>query len=195
MIKIEYPDGATPIDPDEAADLKLIHITNQSELNRWEQENISEALSWLQQTKPKDILNEEFVRKLHEKMLGNVWKWAGKYRKSDKNIGCSWQNIRIELKKLFDDTKFWIEANKESFDMIAVRFHHRLVSIHPFPNGNGRHARLITDLLLENVLGSLPFSWGDKNLTDNTDTRREYIKALQNADDLDYNLLLKFVRS
>ena len=195
MKKIEYPDGATPIDPDEAADLKLIHITNQSELNRWEQENISEALSWLQQTKPKDILNEEFVRKLHEKMLGNVWKWAGKYRKSDKNIGCSWQNIRIELKKLFDDTRFWIEANKESFDMIAVRFHHRLVSIHPFPNGNGRHARLITDLLLENVLGSLPFSWGDKNLTDNTDMRREYIKALQMADTLDYNPLLKFVRS
>lgn len=195
MIKIEYPDEATPIDPDEAADLKLIHITNQSELNRWEQENISEALSWLQQTKPKDILNEDFVRKLHEKMLGNVWKWAGKYRKSDKNIGCSWQNIRIELKKLFDDTKFWIEANKESFDMIAVRFHHRLVSIHPFPNGNGRHARLITDLLLENVLGSLPFSWGDKNLTENTDMRREYIKALQKADDLDFNPLLKFVRS
>jgi len=195
MIKIEYPDGATPIDPDGAADLKLIHITNQSELNRWEQENISEALSWLQQTKPKDILNEEFVRKLHEKMLGNVWKWAGKYRKSDKNIGCSWQNIRIELKKLFDDTRFWIEANKESFDMIAVRFHHRLVSIHPFPNGNGRHARLITDLLVENVLGSLPFSWGDKNLTDNTDMRREYIKALHKADALDYNPLLKFVRS
>lgn len=195
MIKIEYPDETTPIDPDEAADLKLIHITNQSELNRWEQENISEALSWLQQTKPKDILNEDFVRKLHEKMLGNVWKWAGKYRKSDKNIGCSWQNIRIELKKLFDDTKFWIEANKESFDMIAVRFHHRLVSIHPFPNGNGRHARLITDLLLENVLGSFPFSWGDKNLTENTDMRREYIKALQKADDLDFNPLLKFVRS
>ena len=133
MINLEYPEGATPIDPDEATGLLLTHITTREELDRWEQDNIYEALEWLEKTKPKDILNETFIRKLHKQMFGNVWKWAGMFRQSDKNIGGRWWQISADLKDLCDDTRLWVGSRNEPSDEIAVRFHHRLVLIHPFP--------------------------------------------------------------
>lgn len=195
MINFNYPEGATPIYPAEMEGLLLTHITTQGELDRWEQDNITEALAWLEKTKPRDIFNEPFIRKLHKKMFGNVWQWAGEFRKSDKNIGGPWNQISTSLRNLCDDAGLWIERMDDSPDEIAVRFHHRLVLIHPFPNGNGRHARLITDLLLENVLNESRFSWGNANLVKPGDTRQRYIAALRAADNLDYQPLLKFVRS
>ena len=195
MINIEYPEGATPINPDEAGELLLTHITTQRELDRWEQDNIIEALAWLEKTKPKDILNEIFIRKLHKRMFGNVWKWAGKFRQSDKNIGGRWWQISTNLKDLCDDARLWVDSRSEPPDEIAVRFHHRLVSIHPFPNGNGRHARLMADLLLENNLDHPRFTWGGVNLSNTSDTRQRYIAALRAADENNYQSLLEFARS
>ena len=137
----EYPEGATPIDPDEAEGLLLTHITTRGELDRWEQDNIVEALTWLDRVKPADILNEKFIKELHRRMFGNVWRWAGRFRKSDKNIGGPWHQVPTNLKNLCDDARLWLDLREESPDHMGVRFHHRLVSIHPFPNGNGRHAR------------------------------------------------------
>ena len=173
MPDFKYPEGATPIDPDEIDGLLLTHITTRGELDRWEQDNIVEALAWLDKAKPTDILNEQFIKKLHNRMFCNVWKWAGHFRKTDKNIGGSWYQISISLKNLCDDVRLWIKLQKESFDVMAVRFHHRLVSIHPFPNGNGRHARLMTDLLLENILNCSRFTWGSEGLTKTSDVRRK----------------------
>ncbi len=195
MINLEYPEGATPIDPDEASELLLTHITTREELDRWEQDNIIEALAWLEKTKPKDILNETFIRKLHKQMFGNVWKWAGKFRQSDKNIGGQWWQISTDLKDLCDDSRLWVDSRNEPSDEIAVRFHHRLVSIHPFPNGNGRHARLMADLLLENILDHPRFTWGSANLSNASDTRQRYIAALRAADGYNYQPLLEFARS
>ncbi len=195
MINLEYPEGATPIDPDEAKGLLLTHITTRRELDRWEQDNIIEALAWTEKTKPKDILNETFIRKLHKRMFGNVWKWAGKFRQSDKNIGGQWWQISTDLKGVCEDTGLWVESRRETPDEIAVRFHHRLVSIHPFPNGNGRHARLMADMLLENILDHPRFTWGGINLSDAGDTRQRYIAALREADEHNYQLLLEFARS
>jgi len=195
MIDLEYPEEATPIDPDEAQGLLLTHITTRGELDRWEQDNIAEALAWLEKTKPKDILNEDFVRKLHKRMFGNVWKWAGLFRQSDKNIGGPWWQISTDLKILCDDARLWIDRRDAPLDEIAVRFHHRLVLVHPFPNGNGRHARLMADLLLENILDQPRFTWGSVNLSNTNDARRRYIEALHAADKLDYQPLLKFARS
>ena len=195
MINLEYPEVATPIDPDEASGLLLTHITTREELYRWEQDNIIEALAWIEKTKPKDILNEVFLRKLHMKMFGNVWKWAGKFRQSDKNIGGRWWQISTDLKDLCDDARLWVDSRNEPYDEIAVRFHHRLVSIHPFPNGNGRHARLMADLLLENILDHPRFTWGGANLTNASDTRQRYIAALRAADEHNYQPLLEFARS
>ena len=195
MIKFEYPEGATPLDPDEIEGLLLPHITTRGELDRWEQDNINEALKWLEKKNPKEILNEPFIKLLHKKMFDNVWKWAGKFRLSNKNIGVFWENISIELKKSCDDAEYWIKNKIYSPDEIGARFHHQLVYIHLFLNGNGRHARLMTDLLLENTLNHNKFSWGGKNLTTVGDCLRQYIQALKAADKHNYCLLIKFVRS
>ncbi len=195
MIELDYPEGATPINADEIEGLLLTHITTRAELDRWEQDNINEALTWIEERKPKDVLNESFIKLLHSKMFCNVWKWAGTFRQSEKSIGVSWYRISIELRKLCDDIKYWIENKTFSEDEIATRFHHRLVSIYLFPNGNGRHARLIADVLLENILSRPPFTWGNANLVKSSDDRKRYIESLIAADGGEYKHLLEFVRS
>lgn len=195
MTEDNHIEGTTPLDPNEAEGLIPTHITTKAELDRWEQENINEALAWIENRKPKKILSESFMKQLHKKMFGNVWTWAGTFRKSDKNIGISWYNITIELKKLLDDVRYWIDKETFSEDEIAVRFHHRLVSIHPFPNGNGRHARLAADLLLEKVFKKSSFSWGSANLARSNDDRTQYLEYLYAADKGDYEPLVQFARS
>lgn len=196
MKQEDLPKGATPLDPDEMDDLKIKSITTRGELDRWEQENIGSAMDWLGSRKLKpEILNEDFVKRLHEEMFNKVWAWAGNFRKTNKNIGVDKYMIGTELKVLLDDTKYWIEHNTYESDEIAARFHHRLVKIHCFPNGNGRHSRLMTDTLLSDILKKEPFTWGNKNLSVEGNVRDEYINALHSADNSDYNPLKKFVRS
>ena len=195
MIEFIYPEDATPLDPDESEGLLLTHISTRAELDRWEQDNIIEALEWLDRTKPTDILDEQFIKKLHHIMFRNVWRWAGRFRCSDKNIGGPWDQISTSLRNMCDDTRYQIELQIESSDELAIRFHHSLVWIHPFPNGNGRHARLMTDTLLENVFKCPRFSWGSGNLVKSGDTRKRYIDALQSADRYDYKPLREFVRT
>lgn len=197
----DYPPGATPLDADELASLIPGHITTQGELNEWEQLNIVQGEQWAkrQPQQRKEILNEAFLRQLHQQMFGETWKWAGEFRKTDKNIGVDWLKIGVELKKLLDDTHYQIEHASYPPDEIAVRFHHRLVLIHPFANGNGRHARLMADLLVER-LGQPRFTWGsrslvDASLIDATPVRQQYIAALQAADARDITPLLAFARS
>jgi Fic-DOC domain mobile mystery protein B len=192
----EYPFGATPLDPDETQDLKPKHITTQGELNEWEQNNITNANIWAfsKNYSYHDILTIDFIRKIHNKMFDITWKWAGKFRQSLKNIGIDPSQITTELKKLFDDVVYQINHQVYSYDEIASRFHHRLVKIHPFPNGNGRHARLVTDLLLSS-LQQTRFSWGKEKIADTDSLRNQYINALKCADKEDYHALFKFVRS
>ena len=195
MIDFKYPTGATSIDPDEAVGLRLTHITTQGELNRWEQENIVEALAWIEKIKPTDILNEQFIKQLHKRMFGNVWKWAGQFRRSGKNIGVSWHQIPENIKNMCDDVPEWIQSQYESPGEMAVRFHHRLVWIHPFANGNGRHSRLMANIFLENVLHGSPFTWGNQDLSNPSESRNRYINALQEADNGNLVPLLEFANS
>lgn len=192
-VKLDYPPGATPLDADELASLIPDHITTQGELNEWEQLNIAQGDNWARKQR-KEILNEGFVRQLHKQMFGETWKWAGEFRKSHKNIGVAWHTISVELKKLLDDAHYQIEHASYPPNEIAVRFHHRLVAIHPFPNGNGRHARLMADLLVQR-LGQPRFTWGSRSLVDASETRQRYIAALQAADARDIAPLLTFARS
>ena len=191
----DYPEGATPIDEDEKEGLLIPHISTKEELNELEQRNISDAYSWLDRTRRRDYLSEEFIRKLHEKMFGKVWAWAGDYRRTEKNIGVDWAQIPIQFRQLLNDVRYWIDQETYSPDEIAARFHHRLVLIHLFPNGNGRHARVMTDILLEKVLDQEPFSWGSGSLIEEGDVRTTYIQALRSADAHDYEPLLYLVRS
>lgn len=192
-INLDYPPGATPLDADESAGLIPGHITTQGELNEWEQLNILHGEAWARSQR-KEILDEDFLRRLHKQMFGETWRWAGQFRKSDKNIGVDWLKIGIEMRKLLDDVRYQVEHGSFPADEIAVRFHHRLVAIHPFSNGNGRHARLMADLLAERM-GHPRFTWGSYNLVDASESRWRYIAALQAADARDYAPLLAFARS
>lgn len=195
MADFDYPQGVTPLDRNEIEGLIPTHITTRGELDRWEQVNINEAQAWVDSHRPKDILNEAFMKRLHKRMFSKVWRWAGEFRRTDKNIGILWRMIPNDLKHLCDDIKYMIEQKEIPADEIAARFHHRLVKIHLFPNGNGRHARLMADILLVRFLDKLPFTWGSANLAQTGDDRKRYIESLQAADKGDYTLLLSFVRS
>jgi Fic-DOC domain mobile mystery protein B len=195
LMDFETAKDATPLDPHEINGLIPSHITHRAELDRWEQDNINEALAWIEKRRPKDILNEQFMKQLHKKMFCHVWRWAGKFRQTEKNLGIPFYRISIDLKTLCDDVQYWIDHQTFEPDEIAAHFHHRLVYIHPFANGNGRHARLITDLLLENVLNQAPFTWGQANLAQEGQDRQKYIESLIAADRMDYQPLLDFVRS
>ncbi len=188
-------DSTTPLDYDELKGLIPTHITTRGELDFLELENINQAMTWSERLKTRDILNTDFICLLHKKMFSNVWKWAGKFRKSQKNIGISHIHIAVELQTLCDDANAWLEFDTYGPDEFAARFHHRLVFIHPFSNGNGRHARLMADLILEKIFTAEPFTWGKESLTSHTQIRKNYIEALKQADDHDYSLLLEFVRS
>ena len=192
-VNLDYPPGATPLDADELASLIPRHITAQGELNEWEQLNIEQGEAWARRQR-KDILDEAFVRELHQHMFGETWSWAGSFRKSNKNIGVEWQQVGVKLRDLLNDARYQIDHATYPPDEIAARFHHRLVAIHPFPNGNGRHARTMADLLVQK-LGQPRFTWGNKSLTEATETRTRYIEALRAADSGDIKPLLAFVRS
>jgi Fic-DOC domain mobile mystery protein B len=194
-LEIKYPPGATPLDPDELAGLIPTYITTQGELNTLERENILEAAVWALGKKHPDILNVSFCFDLHKKMFKNVWKWAGTPRTSNKNIGVSRELISQQLKLLFDDTDYWIKHGTYTLDEIGARFHHRLVFTHAFANGNGRHARMMADIVLEQN-GGPPFTWGNSDLYDSESAaRKEYISSLKLADKGNFDPLLKFVRS
>lgn len=187
--------GNTPLNPDEIEGLIPAHISTQAELNEWEQANIVEAELWLssQPLKIDETLHFDFIKKLHQKMFDKTWCWAGNFRKTNKNIGVDWHTISTQLQNLLDDINFQIANKIYIIDEIATRFHHRLVFIHPFVNGNGRLSRLITDIFL--ISQNQPrFSWGISNSKNTENIRRQYINALKEADQHNYSLLLKLVR-
>lgn len=187
----ETDDNSTPLTEEEKQQLKAKWITTRAELNELETKGIADAEIWLLKNK-KDILNETFIKNLHKKMFGNIWKWAGSFRTSERNIGVAPYEIQPKLRILLDDVKFWIDNQTFSPKEIAIRFHHRLVQIHPFPNGNGRISRLMADLLMRQF--NLPvLNWGSGSLTEISELRKEYISALQKADNGDYSSLLNFI--
>lgn len=190
----EADDNSTPLTAEEKDGLKLKWITLRSELNEAEARNIAQAQVWLMSNKNKEFCSDTFLRELHKKMFGDVWKWAGTYRNSERNIGVAPYQIPIKLMQLFDDVKFWIENKTYSNREIAVRLHHKLVQIHPFPNGNGRVSRLMADLVLEKLEGTKLY-WGNTNLVNVSNVRNSYIAALRRADAGDYTGLLEFTKS
>lgn len=190
----KYAPGATPIDPDEALGLIPVHITTQADLNAWEEMNIVEGANWIKRQKITQSLNEGLVRELHHRMFNQTWLWAGTFRKSAKSIGIDWPQIAVALRNLLDNTTYQIEHQTMSIDEIAVRFHHQLVLIHAFPNGNGRHARLMADALIMS-LGGERFSWGgNKPIETLGTTRQSYLSALRAADNGHLDSLMQFAR-
>ncbi len=196
-LDINYEDGQTPLDEDEKEGLKIKSLTTQKELDEFEQLNIEKAVEWTMSVnlKPEKILTEKFIKDLHKKMYGDVWKWAGEFRKTDKNIRISWTKIGTKLKNLIDDTKYWIQNKTYSPEEIAIRFKHRIVEIHCFPNGNGRHSRMMADIIIESIFGKEIFSWHKSNMVKADETRKNYITALRKADNGNIYPLIEFAKN
>lgn len=192
-MKFTYAVGATPIDADEAAGLIPSHIATQSDLNTWEEANILQGAAWAQRQKKRELLKEGFVRELHKQMFNRTWRWAGTFRASNKNIGVDWAHVSVRLNNLLANTQYQMSHAIFDADELAVRFHHQLVWIHPFPNGNGRHARLLADTLVVR-LGRKRFSWGANSLLTGSVLRQQYLEALRAADTGEYERLLAFAR-
>ncbi len=190
----DEPEGATPLGLDEMEGLLYSHITTRGELDELEQANIVGGMQWLKKQKNADILSEAFVRNLHKQLLGKVWKWAGTFRQTEKNIGVDPVQIAIQLRQLLDDARYWVEHEIYPPKELAARFHHKLVLIHPFPNGNGRHARIMADVILTNYLDEPAIDWaGGYKLEAMNERRDQYINALRAADGHDFSQLLEFV--
>lgn len=198
-LNLDYLPGQTPLDEEESEGLKIPSISTKGELDEFEQKNIEEAVLWTVGTKIKidKLFSESFIKSIHKRMYGEVWKWAGKFRQSEKNIGIKSWRIPTELRVLLEDAKFWIENETYPADEIAIRFKHRIVSIHCFPNGNGRHSRLMADLIVEKIFNRKTFTWGqsNSNLSNETEARSKYLAALKKADNGEYTDLLSFARS
>lgn len=196
-LNLEYLPGQTPLDEEEIEGLLIPTIATRGELDEFEQHNIEQAIEWTlkRSFKPQQIFTEAFVREVHHRMYGDVWAWAGDFRKTEKNIGIDKWKIGPELKYLLDDTIYWTENNVYAPDEIAVRFKHRIVSIHCFPNGNGRHSRLMADIIAEKLFKQPVFTWGAANLVQQGDARSNYLTAVRAADAGDIAPLMAFARS
>jgi Fic-DOC domain mobile mystery protein B len=194
-MKITYPLGATPLDPNESAGL-LHSIHTQSELNELEQENIIKGLKKIRRRSSfkKELMTPSGLLRLHYELFGEVWSWAGRCRTSIKNLGVDPYLIQVELLKLCEDVDYWVSNSTFAWVETAARFHHRLVEIHPFANGNGRHSRIAADLLLEyNKQSAL--TWGSESLIAVDVLRSDYIRTLKLADRGDYSELIRFAQS
>ena len=195
-MEFQYAPGATPLNPDEAEGLVPLHITTQSDLNAWEQANIAIGDRWAARQKKRELLDEGFVRDLHRQMFDKTWQWAGTFRQSNKNIGVDWTQVAVKLRDLLNNTRYQIENHIFKEDEVAVRFHHQLVLIHAFPNGNGRHARLMADFLITR-LGQPRLTWGGTSASriSVATIREKYLVALRAADQGQIEGLIEFARS
>ncbi|MCY4160719.1 MAG: mobile mystery protein B [Flavobacteriaceae bacterium] len=186
----------TPLDQNETDGLRIKHLRFQEELNEFEHQNVEKAIEWTMRGSfnKEMIFTEKFIKEVHFRMFGDVWNWAGKFRKSEKNLGVSWPRIGVELKQVLDDTKYWITHSIFKPEEIAIRFKHKIVQIHCFPNGNGRHSRLMADILIEKVFNEQLFTWGF-NIKDVKLSRKIYIDAIKEADIGNIEPLLEFAKN
>jgi Fic-DOC domain mobile mystery protein B len=196
-LEINYLDGQTPLSEEELEGLKILSITTREELDEFEQLNIEKAIQWTIGKKiySEELFSEKFIKDLHKRMYGEVWKWAGTFRTSEKNLGIKCYLIPVQLKQLLDDATFWYANNVFAPEEFAVRFKHQLVSIHCFANGNGRHSRLMADLIMEKLYQQSFLTWGGSSLVKSNEKRKAYIKAIQKADRQDLKQLIIFAKS
>ena len=191
---------ATPLDDGDLDGLIPAWVATRSDLDAAEQANIEQAALWAFGRRrvvadPAELLTVPFANRVHRRMFGDVWRWAGTFRQRITNIGVEPYLIPQSLRDALDDATYWHRNDVFGATEIAVRLHHRVVTVHPYPNGNGRHSRLMADIIIEKIYKQPVFSWGAANLSSEGDARAAYLKAVKAADQGDYSLLLAFARS
>lgn len=191
-IEFEYALGATPLDAEDAAALIDSHVTTRGQVDELEFENVAAGMRWAYGRKSDNVLTAEFMLELHKRMFADTWKWAGKVRtKETLPVGVAPDRIRPDIAELCANVAAQLQDVAWSVEEIAARFHHRLVWIHPFTNGNGRFCRVIADVMLIQK-DREPFAWG-QYLGRKGEERERYIAALQAADKKDYGPLLQLL--
>jgi Fic-DOC domain mobile mystery protein B len=196
-LNLEYISGQTPLEEEEKEELLISSITTRSELDEFEQFNITKAVEWTLSRKfdIDYVLSEWFVRELHRRMFNAVWGWADTFRKSNNNIGVDKTQIAVSLNQLLENIRYWIKHSIYPNDDIAIRACHQIVSIHCFANGNGRHSRLMADVIITHIFHKPLFTWGQSNLTEHSETRKIYISAIHEADNGNIKPLIEFAKS
>jgi Fic-DOC domain mobile mystery protein B len=196
-LDLDYIDGQPPLNEEEKEGLLIKTIATQGELDEFEQQNIEQAVLWSlgRNFKVETLFSETFVKDLHKRMYGNVWVWAGQFRKRNKNLGVDKWQIQTELKYLLDNAMYWHQNETYNPDELTLRLKHKLVSIHCFANGNGRHSRLYADIIIEKLFKLPHFTWGANNLIKQSENRSTYINAVRTADNGDIKPLIKFART
>ncbi|EKE80646.1 mobile mystery protein B [Idiomarina xiamenensis] len=195
---VDNPDGATPLTPDDMQNLRHRHIETREQLNELEAANILQGQRWAAQLKSPTlarIFDLLFVTDLHNALFGEVWVWAGSFRLRELNIGVEPKNIAIDLHNFLEDAKCWIEFRHYDNLEISARIQHRLVQIHPFVNGNGRHSRIFTDIVRVYLLDEKPMKWANAKLENMTEERAAYISSLRKADRGDFSEFLNYLQS
>lgn len=190
--------GATPLTEEDLEGLRIPSVLTQGDLNEAEAANIVRGQEWALRARSgrlPEMLSDAFMQRLHASMFGEVWKWAGVYRRTNVNIGADHLQIRASLRNLYEDARAWLEHDTYSPEEFAIRLHYRLVSVHPFRNGNGRHARMVAHIVLVRHFKQEPLPWGNSSLQASDAARRDYIAALVAADHHDLGPLLVFARS
>jgi Fic-DOC domain mobile mystery protein B len=191
------PAGATPLTAEDLEGLIPSFVATRADLNQVEYDNIRATLPWaVRQARrgPEVILGYGFMMALHKRMFSDVWRWAGTLRRRETNIGAPPGMVAPESQMRLDDALFWHNEAVFPPDELAARIHCRLVSVHPFPNGNGRCTRLMADLYLT-AIGDEPFTWGSTDLDTDGSGRAAYITALVKAAETDdYADLIRFAR-
>lgn len=189
--------GATPLSEEDIRGLKIESIATQGELNEAEAANIISGQEWALRSRTaglSDMLSDEYLQRLHVEMFGAIWKWAGEFRPIQTNIGVEPHRIRTDLRQLYDEVRGWLEYNAYPPDEIAIRLHYRVVTIHPFRNGNGRHARMLAHIAMIRHFKIDPLPWRGSPLRSDDENRKAYICALVAADNRDFGPLLEFAR-
>ncbi len=201
LIGVTIP-GETPLTEEDLLGLKLPLVNNRAQLSAVEGPNILSAKQWAlksRRSRLPEMLTVEYMQELHRRMLGDVWQWAGKIRsiQLQNAFASAVPYIRSDLQGLYHDAmEYWLPDKSMSPDEVALRIHHRVVKIHPFQNGNGRHSRLLADLVLEKHFGVAPFTWGGNAELGNTDPHRQiYLDGLKVADKGNYGPLMQLCRA
>ena len=196
-VLIHNPEGATPLTADDMLGLKQMHVETREQLNELEAANILQGQIWvsgLKGLKIESVFDRNFIINLHLALFGDVWKWAGTFRTRELNIGVDPVNISVELHNFLEDAKCWIEFDHFDNLELSARIQHRLVKIHPFVNGNGRHSRMFTDIVRIFLLKEKPMKWAEAKLENMSMERSSYIQGLRKADAGDFSVFLKYLK-
>ncbi len=191
----DQPEGATPLD--EISGLLRSEITTRSQLDGAEALNILNAEDWIERGRLGGVFTMGFYEQLHRRMFDEVWEWAGQLRSvtgARPNIGVSPERVPMELGRVaMEYNREWEKYHEDSLLPFVAKYHHALVLVHPFDNGNGRWSRLACDVIVKRLAKETPITWATDTLNVQSDERTRYIAALRSADEHDYQPLIDYM--